>query len=82
MTYEWIQELLKPEGATEFGMLGTIVAGGMAGVCNWLVGMPADVLKSRLQAGKDGFCVYIQHFKVLNNCTNINISKFYKDIAV
>lgn len=52
MTYEWVQELLKPEGSTEFGMLRTIFAGGMAGVCNWGVGIPADVLKSRLQTGK------------------------------
>lgn len=29
----------------------TIFAGGMAGIANWLVGMPADVLKSRLQTG-------------------------------
>ncbi|XP_054279571.1 mitochondrial carnitine/acylcarnitine carrier protein [Macrosteles quadrilineatus] len=54
MTYEWVQELLKPEGSTEFGMLRTIFAGGMAGVCNWGVGIPADVLKSRLQTAPEG----------------------------
>uniref|UniRef100_A0A1B6GQQ0 Mitochondrial carnitine/acylcarnitine carrier protein n=1 Tax=Cuerna arida TaxID=1464854 RepID=A0A1B6GQQ0_9HEMI len=54
MTYEWIQELLKPDGATEVSMLSTIFAGGMAGVCNWLIGMPADVLKSRLQTAPEG----------------------------
>ncbi|KAG8318762.1 hypothetical protein J6590_106196 [Homalodisca vitripennis] len=51
MTYEWIQELLKPDGATEVSTLSTVFAGGMAGVFNWLIGMPADVLKSRLQTG-------------------------------
>ena len=32
--------------------LQTIFAGGMAGVFNWLVAIPPDVLKSRLQTGK------------------------------
>ncbi len=30
----------------------TILAGGTAGFFSWLVAMPADVLKSRLQSGK------------------------------
>jgi len=54
MTYEWIQELLNPEKAKEIGIMRTIVAGGMAGICNWLVGIPADVLKSRLQTAEEG----------------------------
>lgn len=32
-------------------MLTTIFAGGMAGISNWVIGMPPDVLKSRLQTG-------------------------------
>lgn len=32
----------------------TIFAGGMAGIANWIVGMPADVLKSRLQTAPEG----------------------------
>lgn len=38
MTYEWVKELMTPEGAssTEIGMLRTIVAGGMAGIANWV----------------------------------------------
>lgn len=56
MTYEWIQKMLAPkENKSEIGIFRTIVAGGMAGIANWLVGMPADVLKSRLQTGKDCF---------------------------
>lgn len=30
----------------------TLVAGGMAGVFNWMVAIPPDVLKSRLQTGE------------------------------
>ncbi len=30
----------------------TVLAGGTAGLFSWLVAMPADVLKSRLQSGK------------------------------
>jgi hypothetical protein len=54
MTYEWLQRVLTPEGQkpNEIGLLRTIFAGGMAGVFNWLVAIPADVLKSRLQTGK------------------------------
>uniref|UniRef100_A0A1B0D011 Congested-like trachea protein n=2 Tax=Phlebotomus papatasi TaxID=29031 RepID=A0A1B0D011_PHLPP len=36
------------------GLLGTIFAGGMAGIANWAIGMPADVLKSRLQTAPEG----------------------------
>ncbi|GBP22444.1 Congested-like trachea protein [Eumeta japonica] len=55
MTYEWVKEILVPEDATaQLKMLATIVAGGCAGIANWLVGMPADVLKSRLQTAPEG----------------------------
>jgi solute carrier family 25 carnitine/acylcarnitine transporter 20/29 len=30
----------------------TLFAGGMAGIFNWMVAIPPDVLKSRLQIGK------------------------------
>ena len=32
----------------------TLVAGGLAGMCNWLVAIPMDVVKSRLQAAPEG----------------------------
>jgi solute carrier family 25 carnitine/acylcarnitine transporter 20/29 len=32
----------------------TVLAGGTAGICNWLVAIPADVVKSRLQTAPDG----------------------------
>jgi solute carrier family 25 carnitine/acylcarnitine transporter 20/29 len=31
-----------------------VLAGGMAGICNWLVAIPADVVKSRLQTAPEG----------------------------
>lgn len=46
--------MLKPADEQQsFGqkLLVTIPAGGMAGILNWVVAMPADVLKSRLQTG-------------------------------
>ncbi|RZF39986.1 hypothetical protein LSTR_LSTR002389 [Laodelphax striatellus] len=56
MTYEWLQKSLAPkEGEQDnLGLLRTIFAGGMAGICNWLVAIPADVLKSRLQTAPEG----------------------------
>ncbi|XP_077294408.1 congested-like trachea protein [Arctopsyche grandis] len=56
MTYEWVKELLTPPDAKagDIGMTATIMAGGSAGIANWLIGMPADVLKSRLQTAPEG----------------------------
>lgn len=50
MTYEYIKEQFTPEGG-KLSLLATITAGGCAGIANWLVGMPPDILKSRLQTG-------------------------------
>ena len=41
----------------------TLFAGGMAGICNWLVAIPADVVKSRLQAAPAGKYTGIITFK-------------------
>ena len=48
------REALKPEGGTkeDVGLLGTMFAGGMAGVTLWSVIFPADVIKSRLQVSQ------------------------------
>ncbi|XP_063218847.1 congested-like trachea protein [Bacillus rossius redtenbacheri] len=56
MTYEWIQRVFTPPGGSvkDVGFLVTIFAGGMAGIANWMIGMPADVLKSRLQTAPEG----------------------------
>lgn len=36
----------------ELSVSRTLTAGGFAGMFNWLVAIPPDVLKSRLQTGK------------------------------
>lgn len=53
LTYEYVKETVAKEFGVEGSraLLGTIFAGGMAGIANWAIGMPADVLKSRLQTG-------------------------------
>lgn len=54
LTYELIKNRLTNSNTTEMSVAGTIFAGGCAGVSNWLVGMPADVIKSRLQTARPG----------------------------
>jgi solute carrier family 25 carnitine/acylcarnitine transporter 20/29 len=55
LTYEFIQNVMKQTSETgQIGILSTIFAGGSAGIANWLVAMPADVLKSRLQTAPEG----------------------------
>lgn len=53
MTYEALQRWMIPEGG-KLSLLSTILAGGLAGIANWVVGIPPDVLKSRLQAAPEG----------------------------
>ncbi len=54
-SYEIIQRALTPAGGdrTQLSILQTIFAGGMAGIFNWMVAIPPDVLKSRLQTGEN-----------------------------
>lgn len=54
LTYEAIRDYLTDKGKKEISILGTVLAGGMAGIANWLIGMPFDVLKSRLQTAPEG----------------------------
>lgn len=56
LTYEYVKQEFAQRCGTEgsLGLLGTIFAGGMAGIANWSIGMPADVLKSRLQTAPEG----------------------------
>ena len=44
---------MTPAGAdrSQLSMGRTLFAGGMAGIFNWMVAIPPDVLKSRLQTG-------------------------------
>ena len=52
MTYEWLQTSLAPANSDgKLSPLRTMFAGGMAGIVNWIIAIPPDVLKSRLQTG-------------------------------
>lgn len=55
-SYEWLQRILTPEGhdRSEMSIWRTIFAGGMAGIFNWSVAIPPDVIKSRLQTAPQG----------------------------
>ncbi|KAK2906457.1 hypothetical protein QQF64_019646 [Cirrhinus molitorella] len=56
MTYEWLKNALTPEGKspTELSIPSILFAGGMAGIFNWAVAIPPDVLKSRFQTAPEG----------------------------
>jgi len=54
-SYELLQRSLAPNGDRSRVSVGnTLVAGGMAGICCWLVSIPPDVIKNRLQAAPEG----------------------------
>jgi len=53
-SYEWLKRRLTPEGKTGPGVGGTLFAGGMAGICNWIFAIPIDTMKSRLQVAPEG----------------------------
>lgn len=48
--YEGIKRALTPAGSTQLSPTAVVLGGGFAGVCNWLVALPFDVVKSRIQA--------------------------------
>ncbi|VDM33494.1 unnamed protein product [Hydatigera taeniaeformis] len=54
VSYDWIRELTSTTSKSDPGVAQTLFAGGMAGVFNWLIAIPPDVLKSRLQIAPEG----------------------------
>lgn len=50
--YEMLKQRFQKPG--EMNKAGILFAGGMAGVANWTVSIPPDVLKSRLQSAPEG----------------------------
>uniref|UniRef100_A0A667Y9U9 Solute carrier family 25 member 20 n=1 Tax=Myripristis murdjan TaxID=586833 RepID=A0A667Y9U9_9TELE len=56
MTYEWLKNSLTPAGKSpsELSVPSVLFAGGMAGIFNWAVAIPPDVLKSRFQTAPEG----------------------------
>lgn len=55
-SYEFLKRLLTPEGksSSDLSALRTLLAGGLAGIANWMVSIPPDVLKSRFQTAPSG----------------------------
>jgi len=53
-SYELIQRFLQGPDRTKLSVGSTLFAGGLAGVFNWLVAIPMDVVKNRLQAAPEG----------------------------
>ncbi|RWS25729.1 carnitine-acylcarnitine carrier protein-like protein [Leptotrombidium deliense] len=55
-TYEFFKNTLTPEGKSKSDLSAgrTLFAGGLAGIMNWVVAIPPDVLKSRLQTSPAG----------------------------
>ncbi|EHB01072.1 Mitochondrial carnitine/acylcarnitine carrier protein [Heterocephalus glaber] len=66
MTYEWLKNIFTPESlidsgcgwvfcsVSELSAPRILVAGGFAGIFNWAVAIPPDVLKSRFQTAPPG----------------------------
>ena len=53
--YEYLKRTLSADGTgRNLKFYEALFAGGMAGISNWLVSIPADVLKSRLQTAPEG----------------------------
>ena len=55
-SYEWLKTVLTPAGKPkgDLSVGATLFAGGFAGILNWAVAIPPDVLKSRLQTAPEG----------------------------
>jgi len=52
--YEVIKRALKPKDSNELSAVSVVVAGGLAGMLNWTIAIPADVIKSRIQTAPEG----------------------------
>lgn len=55
-SYEFLKNALTPPGKdpSELSIGSVLVAGGVAGILNWAVAIPPDVLKSKFQTAPDG----------------------------
>ncbi|XP_018084788.2 mitochondrial carnitine/acylcarnitine carrier protein [Xenopus laevis] len=55
MSYEWMKEKMRGDRSRTRELRATqiLLAGGVAGMCNWLLAIPADVLKSRFQTAPE-----------------------------
>ena len=53
-SYEYFKRLFTPKDGTGPSTIGTLTAGGIAGMFNWAFAIPIDTLKSRLQVAPEG----------------------------
>ncbi|ELR18132.1 carnitine/acylcarnitine translocase, putative [Acanthamoeba castellanii str. Neff] len=53
-TYAILKHAMTPEGQAQPSAWGTLFAGGMAGIFNWLGCIPIDTLKTKLQTAPEG----------------------------
>ncbi|KAJ8410552.1 hypothetical protein AAFF_G00194560 [Aldrovandia affinis] len=63
LTYEYMKNCLTPEGQS-VNQLSTpriLLAGGLAGIMNWVVALPPDVLKSNFQTAVEGRYKGLRH---------------------
>lgn len=56
LTYEYLKHFLTPEGqsVSQLSTPNILLAGGIAGILNWTIALPPDVLKSNFQTAADG----------------------------
>ncbi|XP_068453119.1 mitochondrial carnitine/acylcarnitine carrier protein [Clinocottus analis] len=56
LTYECLKSFLTPEGqsVSQLSTPRILLAGGVAGILNWTIALPPDVLKSNFQTAADG----------------------------
>ncbi|KAK2140754.1 hypothetical protein NP493_558g01034 [Ridgeia piscesae] len=48
-SYELMCDRMTPEGASECSVRTMLLAGGLSGMVSWMVNIPIDIIKSRLQ---------------------------------
>uniref|UniRef100_H2TW33 Si:dkey-150i13.2 n=1 Tax=Takifugu rubripes TaxID=31033 RepID=H2TW33_TAKRU len=56
LTYEYLKRALTPEGqsVSQLSTPNILLAGGVAGILNWTIALPPDVLKSNFQTAAEG----------------------------
>eukprot|EP00735_Rhodelphis_limneticus_P010847 TRINITY_DN374_c0_g1::TRINITY_DN374_c0_g1_i1::g.7593::m.7593 TRINITY_DN374_c0_g1::TRINITY_DN374_c0_g1_i1::g.7593 ORF type:complete len:306 (-),score=79.42,sp/Q9Z2Z6/MCAT_MOUSE/59.33/7e-122,Mito_carr/PF00153.22/5.1e-25,Mito_carr/PF00153.22/4.8e-24,Mito_carr/PF00153.22/4.2e-23 TRINITY_DN374_c0_g1_i1:281-1198(-) len=80
--YEFAKRAMIPEGgsAADLKSWQTLMAGGCAGIANWFVSLPPDVLKSRFQTAPQG--TYSSFYDVFRKTVkNEGYGALYKGVA-
>ncbi|KAF3697402.1 Mitochondrial carnitine/acylcarnitine carrier protein Carnitine/acylcarnitine translocase [Channa argus] len=56
LTYEYLKNFLTPNGqsVSQLSTPNILLAGGIAGILNWTIALPPDVLKSKFQTAAEG----------------------------